>query len=112
MSVPVLRSPGPAKPVGWVEDWLKRYGGTLAVDDVERLPEDRQVALFNAFMNSKQNGGSDYPIVASATGPGRAGATVRQSIIGLDFRGPETVCEWNQYYMPLMPLYWCPPPRS
>jgi hypothetical protein len=23
-------------------------------------------------------------------------------------RGPETVCEWNQYYMPLMPLYWCP----
>ena len=24
-------------------------GGTLAVDDVERLPEDRQVALFNAF---------------------------------------------------------------
>ncbi|WP_298113323.1 hypothetical protein [Bradyrhizobium sp.] len=23
-------------------------------------------------------------------------------------RGPESVCEWNQYYLPLMPLPWCP----
>jgi hypothetical protein len=22
--------------------------------------------------------------------------------------GPESICEWNQYYMPLMPLPWCP----
>jgi hypothetical protein len=27
-------------------------------------------------------------------------------------RSPESVCEWNQYYMPLMPLPWCPPARS
>jgi hypothetical protein len=27
-------------------------------------------------------------------------------------RGPESVCDWNQYYMPLMPLPWCPPVRS
>jgi hypothetical protein len=27
-------------------------------------------------------------------------------------RGPESICEWNQHYMPLMPLPWCPPPRS
>lgn len=27
-------------------------------------------------------------------------------------RGPESVCEWNQYYLPLMPLPWCPPPHS
>ena len=27
-------------------------------------------------------------------------------------RGPESACEWNQYYMPLMPLPWCPPTRS
>ena len=26
-------------------------------------------------------------------------------------RGPESVCDWNQYYMPLMPLPWCPPAR-
>jgi hypothetical protein len=27
-------------------------------------------------------------------------------------RGPESICEWNQYYLPLMPLPWCPAPRS
>ena len=27
-------------------------------------------------------------------------------------RGPESICEWNQYYMPLMPLPWCPTARS
>ena len=48
------------------------------------------MALFNAFLNSKNNGGSDYPTIAFPPGPGRAGATVRQTIIGLDFRGPET----------------------
>lgn len=47
--------------------------------------------LFNAFSNSRQNGGVDYPVVAAPTGTRRSGATVRQSIVGLDFRGPETV---------------------
>lgn len=27
-------------------------------------------------------------------------------------RGPESVCEWNQHYLPLMPLPWCPTARS
>jgi len=27
-------------------------------------------------------------------------------------RGPEPVCEWNQHYLPLMPLPWCPVSRS
>ncbi len=28
--------------------------------------------------------------------------------------GPESICDWNRYYMPLLPLPWCPepPPRS
>jgi hypothetical protein len=30
----------------------------------------------------------------------------------LQRRGPESVCEWNQYYMPLMALPWCPTARS
>ena len=48
--------------------------------------------LFNAFANSRQNGGIDYPVVAtSAPGPGHDGATVRQSIVGLEFSGPSTV---------------------
>ncbi len=25
-------------------------------------------------------------------------------------RGPESICEWNQVYMPLLPLPWCPLP--
>jgi hypothetical protein len=48
------------------------------------------MALFNAFLNSKTSGGLDYPTIASPPGPGHAGATVRQTILGLDFRGPET----------------------
>jgi len=27
-------------------------------------------------------------------------------------RGPESVCEWNQHYLPLLPLPWCGPARS
>ena len=27
-------------------------------------------------------------------------------------RGPESICEWNRYYMPLMPLPWCPDSRA
>src|SRR5215831_10819750 len=49
------------------------------------------MALFNAFMNSKQNGGSDYPVVAGPTGAGHSGATVRQSIIGLEFQDPTAI---------------------
>lgn len=26
--------------------------------------------------------------------------------------GPESTCEWNRYYMPLLPLPWCPPPAA
>lgn len=48
------------------------------------------MALFNAFANSNQNGGAEYPTIASATGPAHDGATVRQTIIGLEFRGPQT----------------------
>ena len=49
------------------------------------------MALFNAFLNSKQSGGNDYPVVAAAPGAGHDGATVRQTIIGLEFAGPRTI---------------------
>jgi hypothetical protein len=49
------------------------------------------MALFNAFMNSKQSGGLDDPVVAAASGPGHSGATVRQTIIGLEFGGPQAI---------------------
>jgi hypothetical protein len=49
------------------------------------------MALFNAFLNARQNGGADYPVTAAPTGTNHAGATLRQTVIGLDFRGPVTV---------------------
>jgi hypothetical protein len=49
------------------------------------------MALFNAFVNSKQSGGADYPVVAAPTGAGHDGATVRQTIVGLEFAGPRTI---------------------
>lgn len=27
-------------------------------------------------------------------------------------RGPESICEWNQHYLPLLPLPWCPLPPA
>jgi hypothetical protein len=50
------------------------------------------MALVNSFYNSKLNGGSDNPTIASQT-PGGAGggATWRQTILGLDYRGPLTL---------------------
>ena len=27
-------------------------------------------------------------------------------------RGPEPICEWNRYYLPLLPLPWCPAPSA
>jgi hypothetical protein len=52
------------------------------------------MALVNAFTNSKLNGGNDNPTIASlSAGPAAGGATWRQSIIGLDYRGSQTL--WN-----------------
>ena len=47
------------------------------------------MVLFNAFLNSRGNDNTDYPTVA-APAPERAGGTIRQTIIGLEFHGPQT----------------------
>ena len=61
------------------------------VEAAERFPiRLTGMVLFNSFLDSHDSGGSDYPVVASAPGPGHAGATLHQTIIGLDFRGPTT----------------------
>jgi hypothetical protein len=52
------------------------------------------MALVNTFYNSKLNGGNDNPIVASITSGGAVGgATWRQTILGLDYQGSQTL--WN-----------------
>jgi hypothetical protein len=48
------------------------------------------MALFNAFLNSRPSGGLNEPVVARPSGGALSGgATLRQTILGLDFRGPE-----------------------
>lgn len=47
------------------------------------------MALFNAFRDSSNSGGSAFPIVAAPGGP-EGGGTFRQTIIGLDYFGPKT----------------------
>ena len=49
------------------------------------------MALFNAFMNSKQSGAVDYPVIAVASGAAHSQATVRQTILGLEFTGPQAI---------------------
>jgi hypothetical protein len=49
------------------------------------------MVLFNAFLNSHESGGVDYPTVAATPGPAHDGAEIRQTIIGLQFQGPRTV---------------------
>jgi hypothetical protein len=49
------------------------------------------MALFNAFLNSHPNGKLVTPVIAPLNGGARTGgATFRQTILGLEFRGPET----------------------
>jgi hypothetical protein len=50
------------------------------------------MALFNAFTNSAPTGGTENPVVVPPLGGGVTdGATMRQSIVGLEFSGPRTI---------------------
>jgi hypothetical protein len=59
------------------------------VESAQKLPVRLTgMVLFNAFINGKYSGGSEAPLVASATaGPATSGATLRQSIVGFEFDG-------------------------
>ena len=46
------------------------------------------MALFNSFLNSKGSGGVEYPTSAQPGKEASGGATVRQTILGLDYNGP------------------------
>jgi hypothetical protein len=50
--------------------------------------------LFNAYTNGRNSGGQEYPVTAALLPAGQRGsstdgATLRQSILGLQFQGPE-----------------------
>jgi hypothetical protein len=61
------------------------------VETTQRFPiRLTGMALFNTFWNSQDNA-SDYPTVAGPPNRRRAGATLRQTVVGLEYRGPQTV---------------------
>jgi hypothetical protein len=63
------------------------------VESAEKFPiRMRGMLVANLFQNSPHSGGVDTPTSASRV-PGRraAGIALRQSVIGMEFRGPETV---------------------
>jgi hypothetical protein len=49
------------------------------------------MALFNTFLNSGGSGGSEYPTIAVPGEGGSAGATLSQTVVGLDYNGPSAV---------------------
>jgi hypothetical protein len=50
-----------------------------------------------------------FPIAATLLGLHIAFSQAEPVKYALKRTGPESTCEWNGYYMPLMPLPWCPP---
>jgi len=61
------------------------------VSSEHRLPVTLTgMALFNAFLNGRGSGGADNPTTASATvRQADGGATLRQTVLGLKFDGPD-----------------------
>ena len=48
-----------------------------------------------------------YPIAATLLGLHIAFSQAEPVKYPFKRTGPESTCEWNSYYMPLMPLPWC-----
>jgi hypothetical protein len=61
------------------------------VESAHRLPlRISGMALFNTYFNSNGgDGGAQYPTTVTAGQPPSGGATFRQSIVGLDYSGPQ-----------------------
>jgi hypothetical protein len=53
-----------------------------------------------------------YPIAMALFGLHIAVGQAEPAKYAFKRTGPESICEWNQYYMPLLPLPWCPAPPA
>jgi hypothetical protein len=51
-----------------------------------------------------------YPIAATLFGLHIAVGQAEPIKYAFKRTGPEPICEWNRYYMPLLTVPWCPPP--
>jgi hypothetical protein len=62
------------------------------VESSQRFPiRLKGMILFNTYLNSKQGGLSQYPTLATPTADANGGASLRQSIFGFDFDGPQVI---------------------
>ena len=60
------------------------------VQSEHRLPVSLTgTVLFNAFLNGRGSGGAQYPLLAAPGSQASGGATMRQTVLGLKFDGPE-----------------------
>jgi hypothetical protein len=82
---------GNAEPLEVQERRIEEQAQTK-VESSQHLPiRITGMALFNAFLNSRSTGSSVVPVIASTGGSAlKGGATLRQTILGLEFNGPET----------------------
>jgi hypothetical protein len=93
---PEAAAPPPAAPAAEQAEVQRQQIQDLAQTKVEASQHFpirvTGMALFNSYLNSSLNGGSEYASVASLTpGPEHGGGTIRQSIVGLEYSGPTTI---------------------
>lgn len=87
------------EPVGALVEKVELQAGRITEQDQVKVESVQKVpvrltgmALFNVFGNGRHGGAPDNPTIAvNARGPVNAGGTFRQSVIGLEFDGPEAV---------------------
>ena len=87
------------QPVAALEEKVEVQAGRITEQDqikaetVQKVPVRLTgMILFNAFRNTRHGGAADNPtIVGNARGPVNAGGTLRQSVIGLEFDGPDAM---------------------
>jgi hypothetical protein len=53
-----------------------------------------------------------YPIAATLFGLHIAVGQAEPIKYALKRSGPESICQWSRYYLPLLPLPWCAPPPT
>ncbi len=90
---------GSRQPVTALEEKVEVQAGRIMEQDqvkaetVQKVPVRLTgMILFNAFRNTRHGGAADNPTIAGNTrGPVNAGGTLRQSVIGLEFDGPEAM---------------------
>jgi hypothetical protein len=93
-------TPAPEARVEALEEQVQLQAGRLAEQDQIKVQGSQRtpvrltgMVLFNAFTNGRHGGqGADYPAVAALNRDRvRAGATLAQSVIGLEFQAPDAV---------------------